>query len=169
MADNNESVFFIDDELVERLMRGDTADVTKKQARPSEVNALVIALRLANAGQLDEAVMELESAVAQGQNPADIYGAIGHIRFEQQQWEAATDCYVHVAETDEKHPTAFYNLGLCLERRAMYEEAVEAFETAISIDGQRWQAQLGRGLCLLQLGKFEQPVRIRIARCSERP
>ena len=31
MADNPDSVFFIDSDLVERLMRGDTADLTKKK------------------------------------------------------------------------------------------------------------------------------------------
>ena len=128
MADNPDSVFFIDSELVERLMRGDTADLTKKKPRASEVSALATALKLANAGKLDEAIRELEAAATRGENPADIYGAIGHIRFEQQNWEAATDCYIRVAESDEKHPTAFYNLGLCLERRAMFEEAAEAFE-----------------------------------------
>ena len=46
MPDNNETVFFIDDDLVERLMRGDTApaDPTKKK-RQASVSALATAAR----------------------------------------------------------------------------------------------------------------------------
>jgi hypothetical protein len=67
MPDTNETVFFIDDELIERLMRGDTApaDPTKKK-RAMAVSALSTAVKLATDGKLDDAVRELERASNEG-------------------------------------------------------------------------------------------------------
>jgi tetratricopeptide (TPR) repeat protein len=132
---NNEHIFFVDDELVERLMRGDPVQPSQK-TRPAETNALAKAVKLAQEGKLSEAAAVLEEAARQNGNPVEIYSALGHIRFEQEKWEEATDCYIRVAEADDKHRTAFYNLGLCLERRDMLDEAAEAFENAVAIDAE---------------------------------
>ena len=90
MAETNETIFFIDDELIERLMRGDTApaDPSKKK-RPAEVSALVTAVKLATDGKLDDAVKELERAASQNENPVEVQTALGHLRFEQQKWDEA--------------------------------------------------------------------------------
>src|ERR1700691_3772979 len=115
MPDNNETVFFIDDDLVERLMRGDTApaDASKKK-RPAAVSALASAVKLASDGKLDDAVKELERAANEGENPVDVQNGLGHLRFEQQRWEEAARSYAKVIELDAKHRTAHYNLGLVL-------------------------------------------------------
>ena len=56
-------------------------------------------------------------------------------------------------EQEPKHTAAHYNLALCLERQAKFEEAAKEFEAALAIDPKRWQAQIGRGLCLLRLNR----------------
>ena len=56
MAQNDEQAFFVDDELVERLMRGDSPANKAKKQRPAETSALGNAVKLAAAGRLDEAV-----------------------------------------------------------------------------------------------------------------
>ncbi|PYT17466.1 MAG: hypothetical protein DMG59_07230, partial [Acidobacteria bacterium] len=156
MPENNDQhVFFVDDELIEKLMRGDAVDARKKK-RPASSGALANAVKLASSGRLSDAVKELESAAERGENPLEIYACLGHLRFEQQNWSDAARCYAKVAELDPKHPTAHHNLGLCLERQDKFEEAARAFEAAVRIDSKRWQAQLGRGLCLLQLGRPDQ-------------
>src|SRR5580704_4880359 len=154
MADNNETVFFIDDDLIERLMRGDTtpADPSKKK-RAVTVSAFANAVKLASDGKLDEAVKELERASSEGENPVDVHNGLGHLRFEQQKWDEAAHSYQKVIELDPKNRTAQYNLGLVLERQANFEDASKAFEAALAIDPKRWQARLGLGLCQLQLGK----------------
>jgi tetratricopeptide (TPR) repeat protein len=118
MPDSNETVFFIDDDLIERLMRGDTApaDPTKKK-RPATVSALATAVKFATDGKLDEAVKELERAAAEGENPVEVETGLGHLRFEQQKWDEAARSYAKVIELDPKHRTAHYNLGLVLERQ----------------------------------------------------
>src|SRR5580698_7250958 len=117
MADTNETVFFIDDELIERLMRGDTAPAPDtsnpaKKKRPAETSALATAVKLASDGKLDEAVKELERAASQGENPIEVQTGLGHLRFEQQKWDEAARSYSKVIELDPKHRTAQYNLGL---------------------------------------------------------
>ena len=131
MADTNETVFFIDDDLVERLMRGDTApsdqtSATKKK-RPAEVNALAAAVKLASDGKLDEAVKDLERAESQGENPVEVQTGLGHLRFEQQKWDEAAGSYSQVVELEPKHRTAHYNLGLTLRWREKFAEDASRF------------------------------------------
>ncbi|MGD1093765.1 MAG: tetratricopeptide repeat protein, partial [Bryobacteraceae bacterium] len=170
MAENNDQhVFFVDDELVERLMRGDKVEDSSKQKRPATVSALANAIRLATEGHLDEAVKELEAAAEKGENPVEVYTALGHLRFEQQNWNEAAECYGKVAALEPQHRTAHYNLGLCLERQGKFEEAAQSFEGALEIDPKRWQAQLVRGLCLLQLGKPQEALECLEASLKESP
>src|SRR6266446_5081893 len=140
-ANNDQQVFFVDDELVERLMRGDKLEDPARKKRPASSISLGRALTLASGGRLDDAVRELEGAAERGESPAEVHAALGHLRFEQKKWDEAARCYSKVAEADPRHPTAHYNLGLCLERQDKFEEAAKAFETALSADGKRWQAQ----------------------------
>jgi tetratricopeptide (TPR) repeat protein len=168
-ANNQQRVFFVDDELVERLMRGDTLEDPARKKRPAASSALARAVAHASGGRLDDAVRELEGAAERGESPAEVYAALGHLRFEQKKWEEAARCYGKVAEAEPRHPTAHYNLGLCLERQDQFEEAAKAFETALSVEEKRWQAQLGRGLCLLQLGRFDQAIPCFEASLKEMP
>src|SRR5712691_6665538 len=69
MPQNDEQAFFVDDELVERLMRGDSPAAKPKTQRPAETSALGNAVKLATAGRLDDAVKELEGAAARGEKP----------------------------------------------------------------------------------------------------
>jgi tetratricopeptide (TPR) repeat protein len=121
---NGQHVFFIDDELVERLMRGDAAaESSSKPRRPASSSTLAKAVKLAAAGRLDDAVKELEGGAGRGENPVEIYSGLGHLRFEQQKWEEAERCYGKVVEADSNHAAARYNLGLTLERQSRFEEA----------------------------------------------
>src|SRR5689334_18677055 len=116
-------VFFIDDDLIERLLRGDAAPVPPKPQRPASASSLAPAVELASAGKLDEAVRELEGALERGENAGEVHGGLGHLRFEQRNWSEAERHYAKVAEQDPRHPAAHYNLALCLERQSKFEEA----------------------------------------------
>src|SRR5437899_2619655 len=131
---NNQNVFFVDDDLIERLMRGDTVEDPTKKKRPAESNSLAKAVALASEGKIEDAVKELQGAVERGESPVEVHTGLGHLRFEQQNWTEAAKCYAKVAELDSKHRTAHYNLGLSLERQGKFEEAAKSFETALSID-----------------------------------
>ena len=158
MADNNDQhVFFVDDELVERLMRGDKVeDPDSKKTRPAAVSALAKAISLATEGRLDDAIKELERAAENGEIPSrsiprwDICASSSRIG------ATAAECYGKVAALEPKHRTAHYNLGLCLERQDKFDEAAQSFETALEIDPQRWQAQLATGPLPAATGQAEE-------------
>ena len=80
MAENKEQqVFFVDDELIERLMRGDSVDDPGKKKRPVSSTALARAVQLASENRLDDAVKELERAAEKGENPVEIQTGLGHL------------------------------------------------------------------------------------------
>src|SRR6266481_1682740 len=93
-ADKAQQVFFVDDDLIERLLRGDAAPIPPKPQRPALSNSLAPAIELASEGKLDEAVQKLEGALnhpenARGENAAEIHNGLGHLRVEQQDWNAS--------------------------------------------------------------------------------
>src|SRR5579862_1279082 len=134
MPDKNEQhVFFVDDELIERLMRGDApVEDPARKKRPASSSSLAQALTLASGGHVDDAIRELEQAAERGESPVEVYSALGHLRFEQKSWEEAARSYGKVAGAEPVNRTAHYNMGLCLERQGKFEEAAKAFETALS-------------------------------------
>src|SRR5579862_7816244 len=151
---NGQHIFFIDDELVERLMRGDTPDTSSsKPKRPASSSALAVAVKLAGSGRLDDAVKELEGAEGRGESPVEVYSGLGHLRFEQQKWDEAEGSYAKAAEADPSQSASYYNLGLVQERQSKFDAAVLSFEKAAELDPKRWQAHAGLGLCLVQLGR----------------
>src|SRR5580765_2933444 len=157
-ADKTQQVFFVDDDLIERLLRGDAAPIPPKPQRAAYSSSLAPAIELAAEGKLDDAVQKLESALhhtenARAENAAEIHNGLGHLRFEQQDWNAAERHYAKAVEQEPKNTAAHYNLALCLERQGKFEEAAQEFEAALAIDLKRWQAQIGRGLCLLRLNR----------------
>ena len=65
MAENNDqAVFFVDGDLVERLMRGDSATGPGKGKRPAASPTLAQAVTLASEGHVDDAIRALEGAAA---------------------------------------------------------------------------------------------------------
>jgi tetratricopeptide (TPR) repeat protein len=110
------------------------------------------AVSLASQGHLDEAIEELELGAQQGDDPIEVQSGLGHLRFEQQNWSESAHHYSEVAKAEPGHPTASYNWALCLERQGRFEDAAAAFGIALEADAHRWQAEMGRGLCLLRMG-----------------
>ena len=159
MAEQREAtVLFVDDDLIEKLLRGDSVAETPKPAREVQSNALAKAIELVTAGKLDEAIEELNKAAESGKHVTDIHATLGHLWFEKRNWAEAAKHYHAVVEKDVKHQTAHYNFGLALQRQEKFEEAATEFETALVIDPKRWQAHFGRGLCLLNLRRVEEAV-----------
>ena len=153
---NQQSVFFIDDDLIERLMRGDASPAPGKPKREVQSSALVKAVELASAGHLGEAIRELEQTVQLGEQSADVYSSLAHLYFEDKSWSKAADTYGKVIEREPSHRTAHYNLALCLGRLGKLDQAEQEFQSAATIDPSSWQPPLGHGFCLLQQGKAQE-------------
>lgn len=155
MAEHNQQAFFVDDELVERLLRGDSS-ASGKASRPAAAPSLAQAVEQAAVGHLDDAAITLDRAAQQGEDQAEVYSALGHVRFEQQLWEEAAECYGKVAVLGGPQTAiARYNRGLALERQGKFEEAAAEFETASEQDPELWQAFSALGCCLLRLSQWD--------------
>src|SRR5258708_4880871 len=117
--ENDQHAFFIDDELVERLMRGDAGEASlasAKKKRPAESASLGAAVVLATAGRLDEAIQELDQAAAKGESPFEVQSGLGHLHFEQQRLARARGCYRKGAEAGPGPRGGFYKRGPSLAR-----------------------------------------------------
>ena len=118
---SDQQLFFIDSELIERLMGGDSLPAQQaaqaEQPRPIPVGPLTVAVALASEGRLEDAANELKNAAAHGEDSADVQASLGHVLFEQEKWVEAETHYAAVTRLQPQHSTAHYNLGLSLERQ----------------------------------------------------
>src|SRR5579863_5718406 len=94
---NDQTVFFVDDDLVERLMRGDSDASSGKTRRQAASPTLAKAVTLASEGHLDDAIRALEGAAARGESPIEVHTGLGHLGFEQQEWAEAARNYAKAA------------------------------------------------------------------------
>src|SRR5579885_2794196 len=155
MPENNEHVFFVDDDLIEKLMRGDAPGDSARNKRAAASPSLGKAVKLASEGKLNDAIKELERAAERGENPSEVYTGLGHLRFEQQNWAEAANCYSKAAAADPKHRSAHYNRGLCLLQLGKSAEALECFQNALKENPAQEQALFGKSVALQQLGRLD--------------
>ena len=117
--------------------------------------ALARAVSLHLEGKHKEALKELNTALENGEESAEIYSAKGHLQFELEQYEDAIKSYEKLLTLAPRHTTANFNLGICYEKLGRWNEATEAFQKALDADPNRNEAQLGLGICLLHQEKPE--------------
>src|ERR1700679_4152196 len=120
-------------------------------ASPSLAKAVALHLE----GKRKEALRELNSAIENGEETAEVFAAKGHVQFELEQYADALKTYERLLAVAPRHPTANFNLGICYEKLGRWPEASDAFSKALETDPQREEAQLGLGICLLHQEKPE--------------
>ncbi len=111
--------------------------------------ARAVALHLA--GKREEALKQLQRAVAANEASAEIYRAMGHIQFELGDFEEAAKSYRALAQLKPQYAMGWFNLAVCLERSGAWEDASEAFHKACTLDPKHLEAHLGLGVCHLRL------------------
>ena len=126
-------------------------------ATPSVSRQLEAALELRSSGMLAEAVDMLASPREYSAHlcavRAEMEFALG--RFQ----DAALSCFsVTISDPDDSN--AHYNLALCLEHCGRWDVAAEAFQRVLQLDGDREDARLGLGACLLHLDRVEEALAI---------
>lgn len=117
--------------------------------------ALARAVSMHLEGKRKEALRELNTAIENGEETAEVFSAKGHVQFELEQYEDAIKTYERLLAAAPRHPTANFNLGICYEKLGRWQEATDAFQKALEIDPKREEAQLGLGICLLHQEKPE--------------
>src|SRR5579872_6187595 len=123
----------------------------KHQKRVSRTLSKAVSLHLE--GKLDSAAKLLSRAIETGEQDPGLYSALGHIHYENRDYQAAATTYQQLVELDHHHRTAHFNLGVCLGNLKDWARAAEAFHSAFECDASRADALLGLGICLLHIGQ----------------
>jgi tetratricopeptide (TPR) repeat protein len=89
-------------------------------------------------------------------SPAEALIAAGRTQFEQLRFEEAAGSFSAAVAAAPDHPTAHFDLAVCLEKLEQWKAAANSFQRAIEIDPGRVQALIGLGACLLHLEGAEQ-------------
>ena len=153
----DQTVFFVDDDLVERLMRSDSDADPGKPKRQAASSTLIKAVTLASEGHVDDAIRALEGASARGEDPIEVHTGLGHLGFEQQNWAEAARHYAKAAAIQPENFTGHYNLGLCRLKLEQWDRALESFETALTGKGANEDKILfGKAIALHRLGRLEE-------------
>jgi len=125
--------------------------------RPSVSRQVEAALELRSSGLLTEAVDMLASP---REYSAYLCAVRAEIEFELGRFQDAALSFFSVTISDPDDSNAHYNLALCLERCGRRDVAAEAFQRVLQLDGEREDARLGLGACLLHLNRAEEALAI---------
>src|SRR3982751_4469771 len=142
MAENDDQwLWESDDEPSDSPMQYEQSVVQASTPVASAEVVKAVALHLA--GKTDEALAELKRGLEKNLQPAEVHSAMGQMLFEKRRFQEAADSYAKLVGVEPSHKTGHYNLGVCLERLGKLQEAAQAFQRALEIDGARSQARLG--------------------------
>jgi len=111
--------------------------------------ARAVALHLA--GKRDEALKQLQRAIAANEATPEIYRAMGHIQFELGDHREAGKSYRALVELKPQYAMGWFNLAVCLERMGAWDEAAEAFQKSATLEPEHLDSHLGLGVCHLRL------------------
>jgi tetratricopeptide (TPR) repeat protein len=151
----NHWVWFVEDELIGALLEADPHNPeVRKRSACSPALAKAIALYLQS--KPVEAIAELASGLARGEDPGDLHAAAGQIHFELGQMEDAAQSYASATGSDRGRAASWYNLGICLERLNQWESAEEALRNAIELGVSTPAALLSLGRCSLHVERADQ-------------
>ncbi len=140
-------LWFVDDKLVAALFEVPAVEVPAVEVSEPEPPANVEA-----EPQLEEIVVPEPLA----DTPADPLREEALSQFRAGQPAEALALYRLLIEERGEHPALLYNIGVCLRQLGRYNEAMEAFESALRIHPNLREASVGLAWCLLHLRKAEQ-------------
>src|SRR5580704_17568258 len=123
--------------------------------RASKVPALAKAVSLHLEGNLQEALDEINGAIAEGEESLEIYSAKAQLQYDLEQFEEAAKSYAKVLSLNPNHTAANFHMAVCLEKVGRWQEASEFFEKSAEADPDRLDARLGLGICQLHLDKAD--------------
>lgn len=106
--------------------------------------------------RLDEALIDLDRAIALDPLSAQVHNLHGVIRFARAEVPEAIVAYERALEIKPDLVEARNNLGAALQGMRRFDESLEAFDTALRLKPDFALARLNRSLCLLRQGQFEE-------------
>tara|TARA_B100001123_G_scaffold439195_1_gene575587 strand:+ start:1465 stop:3507 length:2043 start_codon:yes stop_codon:yes gene_type:complete len=126
--------------------------------KPGNISVLTLQL-LARAqeeqGFLDKAKEVLELAVSVEQSSVGIWKQLGAIHVKQGTQADAAKCYLRVVELDSKDVEAWNSLGAAYANQSEFENALNSFSKALSINPEHYLAGVNRLFVLNRIAKFD--------------
>ncbi|MGB9606020.1 MAG: tetratricopeptide repeat protein, partial [Bryobacteraceae bacterium] len=98
----------------------------EQNSAPSVALARAVARHLE--GRPEEALKELERAVAKGERTAEIFQAMGQVQFELGRYEDSAASFRELLKLDPGNADAWFNVAVCLERLERWQEAAEHYK-----------------------------------------
>ncbi len=106
-----------------------------------------LALVLARQGRLDDAVSEMEAALAMRRRHPDVLCNLGIIHQSRGDLEVAARCFTGALQSEPAHVPARYNRGLCLALRGWYHAALDDFSALARVAPEHPWASIQRAIC----------------------
>jgi len=131
-----------------QAMRPPDPELSEKTTGPGYL-ARAVSLHLA--GKREEALAQLQRAIAANQASAEIYRAMAHIQFEMGDFKEAGKTYRILTQVKPQYAMGWFNLAVCFERQGAWDDASESFHKASTLDPKHLDAHLGLGVCHLRL------------------
>ena len=125
--------------------------VAPRQTDTGKGDYLARAVALHLAGKREEALKQLQRALAANDASPEIYRAMGHIQFEMGDYRDAEKTYALLTQLKPHYAMGWFNLAVSRERLSAWDEASEAFHKAATLDPKHRDAHLGLGVCHLRL------------------
>src|SRR3982751_2141843 len=125
--------------------------VAPRQADAGKPDYLARAVALHLAGNREEALKQLQRALAANEASPEIHRAMGHILFEMGDYKEAAKTYRHLTQLKPQYAMGWFNLAVSAERLSAWEEAAKAFEKAAELNPAHRDTHLGLGVCNLRL------------------
>src|SRR5689334_18522776 len=129
-------------------LRAHEIDGGEKTAGSQTHLARAVTLHLA--GKREEALRQLQRAIAANEASAEIYRAMGHIHFEFGGFEEAAKSYRTLVQIKPQYAMGWFNLAVCLERGGLFEDAAQAFHKSSTLETAHVDSHLGLGVCHLR-------------------
>jgi membrane associated rhomboid family serine protease len=122
------------------------------------VVGLVRAEKLLEAGKLDQAISEIESALERDPNLATGHFLLGNVHLQKELYEEAIPSYTQAISLDPQFAGAYFNRGLAYALTAQYDDALTDFDKAIELEPDDAQAFFLRGLVYADLEERESAI-----------
>lgn len=125
--------------------------------RSADLRAVTVfmALCLDDMQQYEAAITQYRSALSM-QNSSTLHSNMGLCHQKLGNFEEAEHCYENAVQADPKNAIAYNNLSAMLFRLGNYDQALDAAEEAIALDGSLRQALTTAAMCCGILGYTEE-------------
>lgn len=109
-------------------------------------------------GRMDEAMIELRSAVQIAPNSAEVRNGLGFVLIASRQFDEAIESFREALRLKPTHRRARINLGNALADTGRVEEAMREFRTALRFRPKYSEARLNLGNALLSQGRVDEAI-----------